>query len=299
MRPDATSHRQQFWDARAACNFIGGGTGAGLLVCAAAGAMAGAPYFLPGLAGLAFVMMGLMMVWAEIGQPWRAFNVLFRPQTSWMSRESIVAILLFAIGAVALGSAWPGVHLSWLPSSPVAPALLTAFTGLGFLFCQLRMLYAVRGVPAWRQRTLLPLVGLSGLAEGAGLYLIFTVLWGRELQGMLLIVLGLIVARALAWQVYLQALHQDDVPMPTVAAFQRIRGSVLLLGHGLPGVLIALAFLWQEQAGLLAATAGGAVTLAGWLFKLVLITRAAYTRAASLPALPVRGQAVTPAATPS
>ncbi len=82
--------------------------------------------------------------------------------------------------------------------------------------------------------------------------------------------------------------------MPTVAAFQRIRGSVLLLGHGLPGVLIAVAFLWQEQAGLLAATAGGAVTLAGWLFKLVLITRAAYTRAASLPALPVRGQAVTP-----
>ncbi len=295
MSLGTTSHRQQFWDARAACNFIGGGTGTGLLVFAAGGALAGAPYFLPGFAGLAFVAMGLMMVWAEIGQPWRAFNVFFRPQTSWMSRESIVAVFLFAIGAIALGAAWPGVHLPWLPSSPITPALLTALTGLGFLFCQLRMLYAVRGVPAWRQRTLLPLVGLSGLAEGAGLYLIFTVLWGRELQGMLLIVLGLVIARALVWQVYLQALHQHGVPTPTVAAFQRVRGSLLLLGHGLPGVLIAVAFLWQEQAGLLAVAAGGAVTLTGWLFKLVLITRAAYTRAASLPALPVRGQAATPA----
>ncbi len=289
MTPDSTTHPQQFWDARAACNFIGGGTGTGLLVFAAAGAAAGAPYFLPGLVGLAFVAAGLTMVWAEIGKPWRALNVFFRPQTSWMSRESIAAVFLFGFGAVALWSAWPGERLPWALSSPVVPALLTALTGLGFLYCQLRMLYAVRGVPAWRQPELMPLVGLSGLAEGAGLYLVITVLSGWELEGMLLVILALIFARALAWRIYLSALEHNDVPLPTLAALHRVRSRFLLLGHGVPTILIVFAFLWPEQARPLALLAGAAVTLAGWLFKLVLITRAAHTRAVSLPALPARG----------
>ncbi len=294
MTPDSRPQPQRFWDARAACNFIGGGTGVGLLLFAAVGATVGVPYFLPGLAGLAFVGFGLMMVWFEIGKPWRAINVFLRPQTSWMSRESIAAALLFLIGAVALGSAWPGERLPWAMSSPVAPALLTALTGLGFLSCQLGMVYAVRGIPAWRERMVVPLLGLTGLAEGSGLYLIFTVLLGRVLPSMLVIALALIIARALAWQIYLMALDRSHVPQLTVVAFDRIRNGFLLVGHGLPGLFIVAAFLWPEQAGPLVALAGAAVTLAGWLFKLVLITRAAHTRGVSLPAIPVRGGSVTP-----
>jgi phenylacetyl-CoA:acceptor oxidoreductase subunit 2 len=289
MKPGPDPHPQRFWDYRAACNFVGGGTGTGLLVFAAVGAAAGLPYFLPGLVGLAFVGLGLMMVWFEIGRPWRAINVFFRPQTSWMSRESIVAVFLFAIGAIALGSAWPGVRLPLTMSSPIAPALLTALTGLGFLSCQIGMLHAVRGVPAWRERTLMPLVGLTGLVEGLGLYLIFMALWGRVLPGMLLIALGLILARALAWHVYRVALDRSRVSPMTMAALERIRTGFLLAGHGLPAVLLVVALLWQEQAGPLVALAGAAATVGGWLFKLVLITRAAHTRGVSLPVVPVRG----------
>ncbi len=294
MTPDCTPHPQRFWDTRAACNFIGGGSGTGLLVFAAVGATVGMPYFLPGLVGLGLVALGLLMVWLEIGRPWRAMNVFRRPQTAWMSRESIAAVFVFVIGTVALGSAWPGPRLPWAMSSPVVLALATALLGLVFLSCQLGMLYGVRGVPAWRQRTLMSLVGLSGLAEGLGFYLIFTVLWGRILPGMLVIALGLIVARALAWQVYLKALDRSAVPQPTLAAFERIRGGFLLAGHGLPGGLIVAVFLWPEQAAPLVVLAGAGITLTGWMFKLVLITRAAYTRGVSLPAIPVRGGSVTP-----
>ncbi len=293
MTPDFGSQPQRFWDTRAACNFIGGGTGAGLLVFAAVGALVGIPSFVPGLVGLAFVGLGLMMVWFEIDNPWRAINVFLRPQTSWMSRESIAAALLFLIGAVALGSAWPGERLPWAMWSPVAPALLTALTGLVFLSCQLGMLYAVRGIPAWRERLLMPLLGLTGLAEGSGLYLIFTVLLGRVLPSMLVIALGLIIARALAWQIYLMALDRSHVPQLTVVAFEQIRKVFLLLGHVLPAMLIAMAFLRPEQAGPLVVLAGAGVTAAGWLFKLVLITRAACTRGVSLPAIPVRGGSAT------
>ncbi len=297
MTPDSRSQPQRFWDTRAACNFIGGGTGAGLLLFAAVGATAGMPYFLPGLVGLAFVGLGLMMVWFEIGRPWRAINVFLRPQTSWMSRESLAAVLLFLIGAVALASAWPGVRLPWAMSSPVAPALLTALAGLGFLSCQLGMLYAVRGIPAWRERMVMPLLGLTGLAEGLGLYLIFTVLLGRVLPSMLSIALGLIIARALAWHIYLMALDRSHAPQLTVVAFERIRKVFLLLGHVLPAALIGAASLWPAQAGPLVVLAGAGVTLAGWSFKLVLITRAACTRGVSLPAIPVRGGSATPIGT--
>ncbi len=294
MTPDSRSQPQRFWDTRAACKCIGGGTGAGLRVFAAVGATVGVPYFVPGLVGLAFVGLGLVMVWFEIGKPWRAMNVFFRPQTSWMSRESLAAVLLFLIGVVALASAWPGVRLPWAMSSPVAPALLTALAGLGFLSCQLGMVYAVRGIPAWRERMVMPLLGLSGLAEGSGLYLIFTVLLGRLSPSMLIIALGLIIARALAWQFYLMALDRSHVPQLTVVAFERIRKVFLLMGHVMPAVLIALALLWPEQAAPLVVLAGTGVTVAGWLFKHVLITRAACTRGVSLPAIPVRGASVTP-----
>ncbi len=294
MTPDFGSQPQRFWGTRAACNFIGGGTGTGLLVFAAVGATVGIPYFVPGLVGLAFVGLGLMMVWFEIGKPWRAINVFLRPQTSWMSRESLAAVLLFLIGAVALASAWPGVRLPWAMSSPVAPALLTALAGLAFLSCQLGMVYAVRGIPAWRERMVMPLLGLSGLAEGLGVYLIFMVLLGRLLPSMLIIALGLIIARALAWQFYLKALDRSHMPQLTVVAFERIRKVFLLVGHVLPAVLIAVALLRPEQAGPLVVLAGAGVMVAGWMFKLVLITRAACTRGISLPAIPVRGESVTP-----
>ena len=297
MTPDSRSQPQRFWDTRAACNFIGGGTGVGLLLFAAVGATVGVPYFLPGLIGLAFVGLGLMMVWFEIGKPWRALNVFFRPQTSWMSRESLAAVLLFLIGVVALASAWPGEPLPWAMSSPVAPALLTALTGLAFLSCQLGMVYAVRGIPAWRERMVMPLLGLSGLAEGSGLYLIFMVLLGRLLPSMLIIALGLIIARAVAWQIYLMALDRSHVPQLTAVAFEQIRYVFLLVGHALPGLLIVAAFLWPEQAGPLVVLAGAGVMLSGWLFKLVLITRADCTRGVSLPAIPVRGGSATPMGT--
>ena len=297
MSSGGISHAQRYWDIRAACNFIGGGTGTGLLVFAAVGATVGLPYFMPAFFGLAFVALGLMMVWFEIGKPWRAFNVFLRPRTSWMSRESIAAVSLFVIGAVAVGSAWPGVQLPWTMSSPVVPALLTALVALGFLACQLGMLYAVRGIPAWRERTMMLLVGLSGLAEGLGLYLIFMALLGRLLPSVLIIALGLIIARALAWQLYLTALDRSRVPRQTLVAFDRMRNGFLLVGHGLPGVLIVVALLWPDQAGPMAVLAGACVTLAGWLLKLVLITRAAQTRGTSLPVVPVRGESVAPMST--
>ena len=86
---------QRHWDARAAANFICGGAGSGLLVVTA---------FVPStrpiavLVALALIAGGLAAVWLEIGRKLRAIHVFFNPFTSWMTRESLAAVMVFLLG---------------------------------------------------------------------------------------------------------------------------------------------------------------------------------------------------------
>ena len=76
---------QPFWDARAAGNFIGGGTGSGLLLWTAIAASGHGTETTPTLLiALACIGVGLFCVWMEIGRPLRALNVFFHARTSWM-----------------------------------------------------------------------------------------------------------------------------------------------------------------------------------------------------------------------
>ena len=60
---------QRNWDSRAACNFIGGGSGTGLLLAGAAAFATGWPYIAAGILAAALIGFGLSMVWLEIGRP--------------------------------------------------------------------------------------------------------------------------------------------------------------------------------------------------------------------------------------
>src|SRR5262245_14636116 len=151
------SRPQRHWDARAALNFICGGSGAGLI---AAAALFDPPSPWPLVCALALIGVGLTAVWLEIGKKARALHVLFNPYTSWMARESFAAALVFPL---ALGSV---LTLRLIPAAAIAALL--------FLWCQARILRATRGIPAWRAPQVVPLVICTGLAEGAGLALLFS-----------------------------------------------------------------------------------------------------------------------------
>jgi len=285
----ATSRLQRFWDLRAACNFIGGGTGSSLLVWAPLGLTTGIPYFPTAILGLALVSFGLFMVWLEIGKPWRAFNVFFRPQTSWMTREGIVAVPLFALGTLAILFDAP-LQTLWTMPSPIVPAMLAALVGLAFLYCQLRILNSARGLPAWREPRAMLLIGLSGLGEGLGLYLLLAAILGFVPMNILALALALLLGRVLAWRSYIVALRRTTVPDSTLTALTTMQGGFLLIGHLLPSLLIVIAVTWTGMATTFSALAGITATLAGWWLKIVLVTRAAYIPGAAIPNLPVRGQ---------
>ncbi|HTW72045.1 MAG TPA: phenylacetyl CoA [Acetobacteraceae bacterium] len=282
MRPTAPSRRQGHWDQRAAGNFIGGGTGAGLIVTAALAAAAGAPFRLPLALGLGFVAAGLTLVWLEIGKPWRALNVFFHPQTSWMTREGILACGLLPVGVLAVAA------------GNVATAALAGILAAGFAVCQARMLRAAQGIPAWRRSEIVPFVLATALAEGSGLYLAA----GAHTAPWLALALAAGLAREATWQVYAAGLARQPAAARSVAAFASGRARLARAGMRAGCVLVAAALAIALGGGL-PATAGAVsalawiggilAALAGWDIKALLITRAAFTRAVAIPVFPTRG----------
>jgi len=276
---------QFHWDWRAAGNFIGGGSGAGLLAATAVAAFGGMPAWPFGIAGVFGIALGLFLVWLETGRPMRApLNVFFHPETSWMTREAMVAILLLPAMLLALwlGSPWMIAFASLI--------------GLGFLFCQGRILHAAKGIPAWRHPRIVPLIFATGLAEGLGLAIAIGTTMGyasgfRGLADASSIVLALLVAvRFWAYGQYRKGL-KDQAPAGALKALRRTDPVVLLLGHVVPLALIAVAYFQPTIGDLLLALAGAATALGGWYLKFVIVTRAAYNQGFAIDHAPDRGPA--------
>jgi phenylacetyl-CoA:acceptor oxidoreductase 26-kDa subunit len=280
---------QRSWDSRAACNFIGGGSGTGLLLAAAFAFAAGWSYFIAGTLAIALIGFGLSMVWLEIGRPLRALNVFFHPQTSWMSREAILALPILMLGALAVLLDQPFVSLPFQTHFLVAVlASAVGVLGLMFLYCQARILRASLGVPAWREPALQSVIVITGLTEGLGLLLFLSVFVGPPPAWAMPAAIVALVVRAGAWEYYRQRLN-TCAPASAVAALDRISIPMHVLGHALPAVLLVSA-LFVPSTVSLAALAGLALASAGAWLKFDVVTCAAFTQGFSIPFVPVRGR---------
>lgn len=274
-------HPQSNWDWRAAGNFIGGGSGSGVLALGAVAAPAGLPVVAAALMGGAMIALGLTCVWLEIGKPWRAVNVFFHPQTSWMTREGIVALLVYGLGGGA----------AILQSAGLLG--LAGLAAMGFVYCQGRILTAAKGIPAWREPLVVPLILATAATEGAGLVLVpAAILGGGAWLGQIL--LGLLAVRYGVWRGYMGRLGAGRAPAGAVAAARRLNPPLVLAGHLLPAGLVVAGLapdgLVVAGPDWLAALAGLLAAAAGWRLKYVLVTRMALTQGFALPVTPVRGR---------
>jgi phenylacetyl-CoA:acceptor oxidoreductase subunit 2 len=213
------------------------------------------------LTALALVGLGLFLVWLEIGRPWRALHVFFHPQTSWMSREASVAIVLFPVTAAAV----------WWQNSLVF--MIAAALGALFLFCQGRILQASRGIPAWREPAIVPLIFGTGLTEGVAMLMLLFAATGGPTASLVNAMIILIVLRSWAFFSWREALQKSQAPVATLNRITALRAPFLLIGNALP-VLIALVAALFWRPGLLELSA--ALTLAGgWWLKFIIVTGAA------------------------
>jgi phenylacetyl-CoA:acceptor oxidoreductase 26-kDa subunit len=274
--------RQTNWDWRAAGNFIGGGSGTGLLLFSAITAVGGAFYPLLFLAGLGLVGAGLLCVWMEIGRPLRALNVFRHAQTSWMTREALVAPVLFLCGAAA---AWTG-GTAWL----CAAALLA----LLFLYCQARIVRAAKGIPAWRAQASVPLFVVTGLTEGAGLLAAVLSASGvKQPPWLAVALLALLAVRIWAWRAYRQELRTSKTPNQALAALDKADLSFSWTGHAAVATLLFATLVPGGSNGTWMIGIAGALAVAGgWLLKYTVIVRASYNQGYALARVPVRGSGV-------
>jgi len=273
-----TPWHQVNWDARAAANFICGGSGTGLLFFATLAAQDS--YRMMALIAMALVGLGLTCVWLEIGRPWRALNVFLHPQTSWMTREGMAAPLMFVPGAVAV---WQGGGtFAWV----------AAFFGLVFLYCQGRILLASKGIPAWREPKIMSLIISTGFVEGLSLAVLLTaVLSGNPAPGWFAgTLLGVLALRRLSWRLYFDALERKGAPKQALLVLRRFGGRFELLSQTLPEMmLVAVIFIFHEMTWLVPLAALLAAA-GGWGLKFTIVAHAAFNQGFALPVLPVRGQ---------
>ena len=265
---------QAHWDLRAATNFILGGTGSGLLIAVALTAHA-TPDWKPLLAfGLALIASGLAAVWLEIGRKLRAIHVFFNPFTSWMTRESFAALVVFALGGLALALGRPWV------------AQVLGLAALVFAFCQGRILLASKGIPAWRTPGIVALIIATSLAEGGGLFVAIKAVALPTPPAPWLVVFALVlIARAAAWSRYRNRLGAG-APRTALESSGR---TLVYVGTAAPLALLAIGLMLSSVAPGADALAGLAALAAGWRLKFALVRRAAFNQGFSLPQLPVRG----------
>ena len=189
-----------------------------------------------------------------------------------MTREGLVA------GPLLLATA----SGAWF-TAPVLMAV-AGVLALGFLYCQARILRASRGIPAWRQAEIVPFIFATGLAEGAGLYLAV----GSQSAWLASLALAACLVREGAWFAYTRGLARSGAAAPALAVLssRQTKALRLLQVTALAGLALSLAL--GVNAGI--ALAGLLAAIGGWGIKHVLITRAAFTRSASIPFTPVRGR---------
>ena len=151
------------------------------------------------LIALALIGAGLTCVWLEIGRPLRALNVFRHPHTSWMTREAMVAPLF-------LCGSWPSRSGRAAARSPASPRCSAWSSSTARRAC----CAAAKGIPAWREPKVIPLMIATGLAEGAGLAtLLAAVLPGSAPRWLAGALLGALILRRLAWKMYCEALAKQ------------------------------------------------------------------------------------------
>ena len=275
--------QQKYWDYKGAMNFVCGGLASGFAVMAFLLEANRPKTSLSILFLIAAVIMavGLVSLLFKIGRPARALYAALRPGSSWMTRELWVAATFFPV--VLLGLVLPEL---WVHD-------FLGFVAALFLICQARILYASKGIPAWRAPLMPWMLVMTGLFEGIGLYAVIELLVPSLVVGspmMLLLGIGLALANAILWHRYRASAAERGIGPAARQAIAKITPWLHLIGHLLPLALFASAlFVSIGEARMLAGIGGVAAIGGGAAWKFWIILRAGHQQGFALPKVPQRG----------
>ena len=272
---------QTFWDYRAAMNFIMGGIGSGLIVVTA---LAGVDTQIHSgdvpllfVAGGLIIAIGLLFVFMEIGRKERFWYAILRPQTSWMSREVWVVALLYPLIAANL-----------IVSSP-ALWLTTGATAAAFLYCQAQILYAGKGIPAWRVPLVPLLIIATGLTEGSGGAILALAALGEQTvpRALAMFACVLAVITAVLWMTYVGRAKANRIPLRSREVLLSVN-EIVVIWWAVAALVLAACLIASPLIGY-AAFSSALLIAAGILWKFTVIVRASFQQGFVLPQAIGRG----------
>ena len=275
--------RQEFWDYKGAMNFVFGGFAAGYALITYLLHLSGvlpASAVPMGYAGAGLIMaVGLTALLFKIGRPLRALYAVLRPQSSWMSRE------LYAVAAF-----YPLLVADLLWPRPALHGLI-AVAAAAFLVCQARILYACKGIPAWRAPLVPWLLSLTALYEGTAMVALIVALAPFEASGQTRLAglgLALALANAALWQHYRSTAREHGMSLVSRRELTRITPWLHGIGHALPAALF-VASLALPMPELALFGAGIGALFGGALWKFTLVIHAGHFQGFAIPKMPQRG----------
>ena len=167
----------------------------------------------------------------------------------------------------------------------------SALSGAAFLYCQARILFAGKGVPAWRAPLLPWLIGVSGLLEGAGLLAFLMKAMGTgAVAGVAWAIVALSVAAGILWHRYRKTAAAQGIGPLARAELDAVAPVVAIFGHAAPALLCLLGLAIAGPMSAWAIGLGGILAIAGGaLWKFTVIVRACHQQGFAIPMMPTRG----------
>ncbi|MGE0697853.1 MAG: dimethyl sulfoxide reductase anchor subunit family protein [Hyphomicrobiaceae bacterium] len=182
------------------------GAGYGLLVWLALSVLTGATPPASAFAmvalplSLALVSVGLISSTLHLGRPERAWRALSQWQTSWLSREGVLAVATYVPAGLWLLMQWATPALWW----PVFAALvlLAAIGALATVWSTGMIYQSLPTIRAWSETLVTPIYLLLSLATGAVLMALLQAGFGLQGRRMATVAALLLVAAAVAKWLY-------------------------------------------------------------------------------------------------
>jgi len=174
-----------------------------------------------GVVGLLLVTLGLLSSTLHLANPKNAWRSFMRFRTSWLSREAVFAVLFYPL------------CLLWLFSNGNAfLSLLVALMAVVILVCTAMIYGSLKTIRQWNNALTPVNFVLLGLAAGAVLFTLISLIQGVFTPRALTITVATIAAAAFSKLIYFSWIGQPAGPtINTALGFTRATVQLLDVGH--------------------------------------------------------------------
>ena len=297
MDPKVNGQLQHEWGWLIAAYLFLGGVGAGAYTVAAVNGFMGKGLALSTTVGLWIgfpaVLIGTLLLIADLGTPSRAFLAAMKPGSSWIARGTLIISMFMVLSFV---------HLVLHRFTDAGPGVINVVAIAGIVFAVGTMAYtgillgASKGIPFWRTGAVPVVFVISALVTGHFAIMIGVAQFGgvadvAAMRVMTLEAAVLVALEVLAILFFLQAAYRQPDSRESAERIMRKRLFVVgyfIVGLAVPLVSMLVAYRYLPELG---AAAGIALVLIGALFGFVggLILRQAVLICGALPTLNMAG----------